>query len=172
MDAPFIVMCGSCRRVVSDSYQLLFTVADLDALVLDAAVGVRSEARQTRIPAFSPLLTRKWHALPRPCARRGGWRPQWAAAARTQHCLCCHARLRRHATSAAPPPGLRFEPHRGSEQLGLEPGTCLDPSASPRWNPALLTSLLRGVTPGFERIPPLQLARMQRRTRREMCLSN
>ena len=39
--SPFILMCGQCRRVVSDSNQLLCAVAELDALVFDAVVGVR-----------------------------------------------------------------------------------------------------------------------------------
>ena len=40
--APIVFQCGGCRRVVSDSNQLLSAVADLDVLVLDAAVGLRT----------------------------------------------------------------------------------------------------------------------------------
>jgi len=40
-DAPIVFQCGGCRRVVSDSNQLVAAVAELDALVLDAVVGVR-----------------------------------------------------------------------------------------------------------------------------------
>lgn len=35
------MMCASCRQVISDSNQLVAAVARLDALVLDAVVGVR-----------------------------------------------------------------------------------------------------------------------------------
>lgn len=41
MDAPFVLQCAGCRRVVSDSNQLVCTVSALDVLVLDAIVGVR-----------------------------------------------------------------------------------------------------------------------------------
>lgn len=51
MDAPFVLMCGSCRRVVSDSNQLLCAVADLDALVFDAVVGVSIGADPVTDPA-------------------------------------------------------------------------------------------------------------------------
>ena len=45
MESPLVMMCTQCRQVVSDSNQLLSAVAELDALVLDAVVGIRiSEA--------------------------------------------------------------------------------------------------------------------------------
>lgn len=40
MSAPMVFQCGACHRVVSDSNQLIAAVAELDALVLDAVVGV------------------------------------------------------------------------------------------------------------------------------------
>eukprot|EP00966_Prymnesium_polylepis_P082786 1917214-Prymnesium_polylepis.1 len=47
MDSPFVMMCSQCRQVISDSNQLLSAVSSLDALVLDAVVGVRiSEATE------------------------------------------------------------------------------------------------------------------------------
>jgi len=41
MDAPFVVQCAGCRRVLSDSNQLMCAVETLDVLVFDAVVGVR-----------------------------------------------------------------------------------------------------------------------------------
>ena len=41
MNSPFVMMCSKCRQVVSDSNQFLSAVPELDALVLDAVVGVR-----------------------------------------------------------------------------------------------------------------------------------
>ena len=38
--APIVFQCGSCRRVISDSNQLVAAVAELDTLILDAVTGV------------------------------------------------------------------------------------------------------------------------------------
>ena len=38
--APIVFQCGACRRVISDSNQLVAAVAELDALVLDGVIGV------------------------------------------------------------------------------------------------------------------------------------
>ena len=56
--APMVFQCGSCRRVVSDSNQLLSAVAELDALVLDAVVGVTAEVDE---PAFATLRCSACH---------------------------------------------------------------------------------------------------------------
>lgn len=41
MDAPFVIQCDVCRRVLTDSNQLRCAVESLDVLVVDAVVGVR-----------------------------------------------------------------------------------------------------------------------------------
>lgn len=41
MQSPFVIMCSKCRQVTSDSNQLVTAVEAIDALVLDAVVGVR-----------------------------------------------------------------------------------------------------------------------------------
>ncbi len=40
MDTPVVFQCAGCRRVVSDSNQLVAAIAALDVLVVDAVVGV------------------------------------------------------------------------------------------------------------------------------------
>ena len=63
MESPFVMMCTQCRQVVSDSNQLLCAVADLDALVLDAVVGVRiSEATEVGDSLFGKLSCSKCDA--------------------------------------------------------------------------------------------------------------
>ena len=47
IDTPFVMQCRGCRAVVSDSNQLVATVEPMDALVLDAVLGVRIESSQT-----------------------------------------------------------------------------------------------------------------------------
>jgi hypothetical protein len=47
MNAPFVMQCRGCRCVISDSNQLVGTVEALDALVLDAVLGVRIDVLQT-----------------------------------------------------------------------------------------------------------------------------
>lgn len=41
LSTPIVFQCATCRRVVSDSNQLLAAVGELDALVFDSVAGVR-----------------------------------------------------------------------------------------------------------------------------------
>lgn len=68
--APMVFQCGGCRRVISDSNQLLSAVAELDALVVDAAIGVSAEAPETsefftlRCSSCKHDLGRRYKAAP------------------------------------------------------------------------------------------------------------
>ncbi|KAL1499920.1 hypothetical protein AB1Y20_012602 [Prymnesium parvum] len=63
MERPFILTCHKCRQVISDSNQLLATVPSLDALVLDAIVGVRIDPTDERegAAAFGRLSCHDCH---------------------------------------------------------------------------------------------------------------
>ena len=73
--APMVFQCGACYRVISDTNQLLAAVAEVDALVLDAVVGVRIENVGTtnaeqfqllRCSACDHVVGRVYHRAPQP----------------------------------------------------------------------------------------------------------
>ena len=51
LSAPIVLQCGSCRRVISDSNQLVCAVEALDALVVDAVQGVQLGGAPSRAEA-------------------------------------------------------------------------------------------------------------------------
>ena len=101
LSTPLVMLCKQCRQVLTDSNQLVCTVAELDGLVMDAVLGVRIDS----------------------ALQRGGQGADAGCTYCTLWCTGCESELGRQYTTArpemqqlVPSAGPRYVLHRSALQ--------------------------------------------------------